>query len=229
MSSHFRLKGLPPEDAAWVCGCGLCQPDRQQYPHGGWVAARQTSWGCWGSCNRDKTCCSVTWEGDKYWWSLYAYPIGGLCLWPRRGGGQVCVFSSDICLNILQVKYDDPSSSLFLYFSPPVSLYSSSVSAGFLASTGSLSCARSQPSLLFRSRIIRPLWGGSWCIFGLVSLDTSPTERYFSLTLLCFLSHIPTLCYQHLFLLGTSSFFLSCFSLAMWSSQIFGPLSRLST
>lgn len=46
-----------------------------------------------------------------------------------------------------------------LYFSPPVSLYFSSVSAGSLASTGSPNCTRSQPSLLFRSRIIRPLWG----------------------------------------------------------------------
>lgn len=39
LPSHFRLKGLPPEDAAWICGCGFCQPTRQQHSHGGWAIA----------------------------------------------------------------------------------------------------------------------------------------------------------------------------------------------
>lgn len=39
LPSHFRFKGLPPEDAAWICGCGFCQPTRQQHSHGGWAIA----------------------------------------------------------------------------------------------------------------------------------------------------------------------------------------------
>lgn len=122
----------------------------------------------WG---RDNACCSVTWEGEKYWQGCCPHRTGDLCFWPK---GCLCGHTrTHISSNLTILPH--LSSSILVYHS--LSLFSS-VSVGSLVSTGSLSCTRSQPSLFFGSRIIcPPPPGGSWYIFGLVSLDTSPTVR----------------------------------------------------
>lgn len=77
LPSPFRFKGFPPEDATGVCGCGFCQPARQQHSHGGWVKAVQPPWAGW-----DNACCSVTWEGETYRQSPQPHRTGDLWLWP---------------------------------------------------------------------------------------------------------------------------------------------------
>lgn len=72
-----------------------------------------------------------------------------------------------------------PLSSILVYQSPS---HSFSVSVELPVSTGSLSCTRSQPSCSSEAGFIgHPT--GSWYIFGLVSLDTSPTVHSIPSTL----------------------------------------------
>lgn len=171
---------------------------------------------------KDNTCCSVTWEGEKYWQDHCPHRTGDLCLWPK---GFVFVVESlwqtHTCAHISSNLTVLPhlSSSILVSHSPFLSLC---ISVGSLVSTGSLSYTRSQPSLFFRSRIIWPP-RGKLVYFGLVSMDPSSTVRSIPSTLQYSLSQRSTLC-DHLFLLHTSSFLLNYFSFVRWPSQILGPL-----
>lgn len=92
-------------------------------------------------------------------------------------------------------------SSSILVFSLPLFLFLS-----LWVSTGSLSCTRSHPPRSLEAGLSAPSspLGGSWYIFGPVSLDTSPTVRSIPSTLKRCPSHTSTLCH-HLFLLHISS------------------------
>ena len=169
----FRFKGLPPEDATWVCGRGFCQPARRQHSHGGWVSPDKTPEGLAGGWGGDNACCSVTWEGEKYWQERRPRWTGDLCLWPKG-----FVF---LCVRLIW------HTSLLLYFSPPVSV--SPCLCG-IASFHRVSELHPLPALpVLQKQDYLPPLRGSWCISGPVSLDTSPTVRSVPSTLLCCLSH----------------------------------------
>lgn len=127
--SLFRFKGLPPEDATWVCGRGFCQPARQQHSHGGWVSADQTPEGlveglgqgqCMLFCNMRR-------------WEILTRPLPSLDWRPlplTRGVclcGQVYVSSWHTYTHISSTILPHLSFSILVNQSPSLSL---SVSVG---------------------------------------------------------------------------------------------------
>ncbi len=95
-------------------------------------------------------CNSVTREGEKYWQDRCPDQTGDLCLWPK---GFIFVVKF-VCLPLTHT-YTLPHflCCILVYHTCYFFL---SVSVGWLVSTGSLSCARSRPSLFIRSRIFCP-------------------------------------------------------------------------
>lgn len=159
-SSYLRFKGLPPEDATWVCGCGFCQPARQQHSHGGWVITDPTPGG-WRRVGAGTMHVVLKHEKVRNTDKTAALARLATSDFDQRGSSlwsSMCVWSSHVCLShadthISSAIFPHPLSSILVYQSPSLSL---SVSVELPVSTGSLSCTRSQPSLFFRSRIIWP-------------------------------------------------------------------------
>lgn len=86
-SSHFRFKGLPPEDAAWIRGCGFCQPARQQHSHGGWVIPHQTSEGAGRGLGQGQ--CMLLCKLRR--WEILTGPLPSLDWWPLPLTKGVCL------------------------------------------------------------------------------------------------------------------------------------------